>query len=161
MLPRHSPFEFRFDPDAAYLTWRYNTQLAFARYRLFRILASGKTAGYVVLQDRPDKLLVSHCDADDPEVLAWAVGLSILKVCGSDRSPRTVMLTCCNPAMQEIYRSFGFSFDSSHSFALGSLRRGVGLPANTDTSNWLINFDWGDNGLLNISNPRVSSESAA
>ena len=150
LLPKASPFEFRFAPSAEYLSWRYAIGLPFVRYRLFRILRGHKTAGYVILNDNPERILVSQCDGDDPETLAWGVVLSILNAGSTDLSPRTVMLTCCHPAMREVYRSAGLKKDSTHPFALGSLRSGMAPPAGAATSNWLVNFDWGDNGLMEL-----------
>jgi len=148
LLPKSSPFDLRFTPSAAYLSWRYATRLPFVRYRLFRILDGNTTAGYVILNDTPDRVVVAQCDGEDPEAIAWGVVLSVLKIAREDRAPRTVMLTCCHPAMQEVYKSVGFKKDSTHPFALGSLRPGIAPPADAATSNWLVNFDWGDNGLL-------------
>jgi hypothetical protein len=150
LLPRVSPFQFRFSPDIDYLAWRYNTRLPFVRYRLFRLLVDGRHTGYVILNDQPDQVLVSQCDGEDPESLAWGVILSILNVTRQDRSARTVVLTCCHPTMQGVYESFGFKKDSSHPFALGSPRKKVGPVAGSDTSNWLVNYDWGDNGLMEL-----------
>jgi hypothetical protein len=140
----------RFAPDANYLAWRYSTQLPFVRYRLFRVLDRGRSAGYVILNESPERVIVSQCDGEDAETLAWGVVLSLLNAGQADRQPRTVMLTCCHPTMQEIYRSFGFKADSTHPFALGSLRRSIAPPAGSNTSNWLINYDWGDNGLMEL-----------
>ena len=150
LLPKASPFEFRFAPTAEYLSWRYALRLPFVRYRLFRILTGQRTSGYVILNENPERVLVSQCDGDDPETLAWGVVLSILNVGCTDQYPRTVMLTCCHPVMQEIYRSVGFKKDSTHPFALGSLRAGIAPASGAATSNWLVNFDWGDNGLMDL-----------
>jgi len=150
LLPCSSPFEFRFSPDAEYLDWRYNTRLPFVRYRLFRVLSGAKSIGYVVLNEQQDRVLVSQCDGEDPELLAWGVVLSVLQVTRDDQSSRTVVLTCCHPAMQQIFESFGFRKDSSHPFALGSPRKKLGPVAGSDTSNWLVNYDWGDNGLMEL-----------
>jgi len=160
LLPRTSPFEFRFTPGVDYLAWRYNSRLPFVRYRLFRILDGGKTRGYVVLNESPERILVSQCDGEDPEALAWGVVMSVLKAGETDESPRTVKLTCSNPAMQQVYRSVGFKAESEHPFALGSLRRGVAPPADSPTSNWLVNYDWGDNGLLDLSDSTDLPETA-
>jgi hypothetical protein len=150
LLPKRSPFEFRLAPSAEYLAWRYNTQLSFVRYRLFRIVAGRRSVGYVILNEKPDRLLIAQCDGDDAEMLAWGVLMSIVKVGALDRFPRTVLLTCCHPGMQRIYRRFGFQAGASHPFALGPVRRGLGPKAGSTPSNWLINCDWGDNGLLDV-----------
>jgi hypothetical protein len=151
LLPRRSPFEFRFTPGTDYLTWRYNLDLASIRYRVFRIVADGRSAGYVVLNENEHRILVAQCDAEEPETLAWGVLMSLVKLAAADTAPRTVILTCSHPGMEEIYRSFGFVIEAGQPLALGSLRRDVGPPPESATSNWLINFDWGDNGALDLS----------
>jgi hypothetical protein len=153
LLPQSSPFELRFAPDAAYLNWRYNTRLPFARYRLFRILSGARSVGYVILNEGPQRVLVSQCDGEDPETLAWGVVLSLLQVSRADSAAPTVMLTCSHPVMQQVFRCFGFKADTTHPFALGSLRRGIAPPPGSHTSNWLVNYDWGDNGLIELLEP--------
>jgi hypothetical protein len=147
LLPSRTPFAFRFAPTAAYLSWRYATQLSFVRYRLFRILSDGCTAGYVILNDQPDRLLVAHCDGDDPVTLAYGIALSVAAASCHDRRPREVLLTSAHAAMQPIFERFGFRPSrQERPFVLGSLRHRNLLPP-TDTSNWLINYDIADNGL--------------
>ena len=146
MIPLRSPFAFRFAPTAEYLRWRYATDLPFVRYRLFRLLLRGANAGYVILQVSPRRVVVSHCDGTDPSTLAWGVLLCILEVGRSDLTPREAMLASSHPDMQAIFRSFGFRPTARElPLAMGSLRGSIELP--TDTSDWLVNFDWGDNGL--------------
>lgn len=141
-----SPFIFRFAPTLDYLDWRYNTSLRFVRYRLFRILHHGRTAGYVVINDSPSKLIVAHCDGVDPEVLAYGVILSILMVAREDRQPRCAVLSSCHPHMQNVYQRFGFVAPrAERDFCLGTLEGPVNIAQ--DTSSWLVNYDWGDNGL--------------
>ena len=147
LLPCRSPFAFRLVPTAAYLGWRYATQLSFVRYRLFRILCKGCTAGYVILNDQPDRLLVAQCDGDDPVTLAHGIALSVAAAGCHDRRPREALLTSSHPAMQAVFERLGFRPSrQERPFALGSLRHRELLPA-TDTSNWLINYDIADNGL--------------
>jgi hypothetical protein len=146
LLPRTSPFALRFAPTLDYLKWRYNTELSFVRYRLFRILASGISIGYVIINESPKQLIISQCDGEDVSSLAYGVLLSLLEITRSDKKPRWVVLTSCHPAMQQIYERFGFkAHRRGRLFALGTLRRPLNVPA--ETSNWLINYDWGDNGL--------------
>jgi hypothetical protein len=146
LLPRHSPFTFRFSPSVEYLAWRYNTTLSFVRYRLFRILQRGAGIGYVILNESPDRIIVAQCDGKDPAALARGVLLSILEVGHKDTKPRAVLLSSSHAIMQKIYEQFGFRAEpEERPFAIKSSRGSLDLG--TDTSNWLINFDWGDNGL--------------
>lgn len=146
LLPTESPFTFRLAPTVEYLNWRYNPQLSFVRYRVFRILKGGQTAGYVVLNESPEQLIVAQCDASDVRTLAYGVLLSIIEAGRGDQGPRSVLLTCSNPVMQAIYEQFGFQAEpEDRPFFIGTLNGPSDIA--TDTSNWLINFDWGDNGL--------------
>lgn len=146
ILPKKSPFVFRFAPTIDYLKWRYNTNLSFVHYRLFRILLNDETTGYVILNDAPNQIMVSHCDGDDVNTLALGILLSIAELSKDDEQDRQVLLTSSHPQMQKIFESFGFKESGSeYYFALGSPKKN-NLPAQ-DTSNWLVNFDWGDNGL--------------
>lgn len=147
LLPPRSPFRFRFAPLPDYLNWRYNPALSFVRYRIFRVLNEEKTVGYVILNESPEKILVAQCDGEDAETLAYGALLSILHVGCKDTKPRVVSLVSCHPGMQKIYERFGFRKSGTDCpFALGPL--GVNLRIHPDTSNWLVNLDWGDNGLL-------------
>lgn len=147
LLPRCSPFRFRFAPTPDYLNWRYNPCLSFVHYRLFRILERGKTIGYVILNDSRERILVAHCDGEDPGTLAYGVLLSVLETGHKDTEPRIVSLVTSHPGMQKIYERFGFKKSGTDfPFALGSLAAKVRI--HPDTSNWLVNLDWGDNCLL-------------
>jgi hypothetical protein len=146
MLPQTSPFAFKFAPTLEYANWRYNTGLSFVRYRLFRIRTGGRTCGYVVLNDAPGKVIVAQCDGEEPAALAYGVLLSLVRATAKDGRAREVMLTCSHPEMQRVYQQFGFrARGPDRPFVVGSRRGPVDLPA--DTSQWLVNFDWGDNGL--------------
>jgi hypothetical protein len=146
LLPVRSPFTFRFAPSLDYLTWRYNPSLPFVRYRLFRILNNEQTAGYVVINERPDKIIVAHCDGTDARILAYGVLRAIMEVGRADRLPRSVILASCHRTMQEIYLRFGFRPEPEpRPFYIGTVDGSVQIDG--DTSNWLVNFDWGDNGL--------------
>ncbi len=147
ILPSRSPFRFRFAPTVEYLSWRYNTRLAFLKYRLFRILKFGFPAGYVILCDSRDRVSVAQCDGENPTDLAYAVLLSLLEVTRGDSKPRMVLLTSSHPGMQGVYQQFGFRFRGVNmKFALGNLTGRVNVAS--DTSNWLINFDFGDLAML-------------
>lgn len=147
LLTWKSPFVFRLAPSIDYLEWRYNLALPFVRYRLFRVLTQGRTLGYVVLSDFPNRIVVAQCDGDDPWGLAYGALLSLLEVARDDQKPRTVLLNCSHVQMQPVYEQFGFRTGSKDfPFALGSLRQKIDISC--DTSRWLVNFDWGDHGLV-------------
>ena len=147
LLPRTSPFTFRFAPDLDYLAWRYALNLSFVRYRLFRIVARGDSTGYVILNETPRRLMVAQCDADDPTTLVHGVLLTLAEASRGVERPREVFLTLCHRGMQAAFQSLGFrKAKVDRPFVMGKLRGDVGLSS--DTSNWLVNFDWGDNGLL-------------
>ena len=146
LFPRTSPFTFRFAPDLDYLAWRYALNLSFVRYRLFRIVARGVSTGYVILNETPNRLMVAQCDADDPTTLVHGILLSLAEASRSDEQPRGVFLTLCHRDMQASFQSFGFRRAKvDRAFVMGKLQGDVGLSS--DTSNWLVNYDWGDNGL--------------
>jgi hypothetical protein len=146
MLPHTSPFSFRFAPCLDYLRWRYPTRVSFVRYRLFRVLTGGRSTGYVVLNESPDRLLVAQCDGEEARTLAWAVLLSLAQASERDTRHREVALTCSHAEMRQVYQHVGFRpRGADRPFAIGSRQGPVDLPP--DTSRWLINFDWGDNGL--------------
>lgn len=147
LLPVRSPFTFRFAPPLGYLRWRYDTRLSFVRYRLFRILEAGSTAGYVILNDAPERLLVAQCDGNGPRTLAYGVLLSLAEVFREAQRPREVLLTASHRDMQAVYLRHGFVTRDSWNrpFALGLQRSKIDITP--DTSTWLINYDWGDNGL--------------
>ena len=89
---------------------------------------------------------MAQCDGVDPVTLAYGVMASIVEVGKQDRHPRTVILTSSHSQMQALYREFGFrAGKSGRRFAIGGYKQAVTL--NPDTSAWLINYDWGDNGL--------------
>jgi hypothetical protein len=139
-------FTLRFAPPISYLRWRYALHLPFVRYRLFRIKRKGEHEGYVVLNDAPTKILVSHCDGKDPRSLAWGILLALLEVARGDVAPRTAQLASSHPGMQEVFLSFGFRPETQERpLAVGSRQGPVDLER--DTSRWLVGFDWGDNGL--------------
>jgi hypothetical protein len=147
LLPRNSPFSFRFAPEIDYLRWRYNPSLSFVRYRIFRVATDGAAIGVVVLKDDPEEMIVSFCDGEDAGALACGVLKAVLAVAREDTRPRTVVLSSSHPVMQGSFSSFGFRpTRRSRPFAVGT--RGGAQPAvPPDPSGWLINFDIGDNGL--------------
>ena len=158
LLPVRSPFTFRFAPTIEHLSWRYNLSLSFCRYRLFRLIEDEKTVGYVILKDSPEQILISQCDGEDATVLAYGILLSILEVGKEDRSPRTVFLVCSHPQMAKIFSGFGFSRQRGGDYPFAFRTPPPGLDLASGTSNWLINFDWGDNGLRQPFLNRADSE---
>jgi hypothetical protein len=148
LLAFRSSFAFRFAPTFDYLKWRYSLSLSFARYRLFRVMKRGVSAGYVILNDSPDCLSVAQSDGEEATTLAYGILLSILEIGRSDRHPRNVFLASCHPGMQQVFEEFGFRAprkEGDMPFAFRTLPPEFDKsPAN---SNWLVNFDWGDNTL--------------
>ncbi|MBF0399317.1 MAG: hypothetical protein HQL90_00965 [Magnetococcales bacterium] len=146
MLPTTTPFRFRFSPSLAYLQWRYATGLPFVCYRLFRILYGRETVGYVVLKESPEQLLVSQCDGVDPVLLACGVLLALAAVTEHDLVPREMRLCSSHSVMQRLFRRFGFhDWRQPCTFVMGALRHP--LIQEEACRDWLINFDWSDNGL--------------
>lgn len=146
ILPATSPFSLRFAPTVDYLNWRYRTDLPFVRYRIFRLRKESFTTGYVVLNETPQRILVAQCDGESATDLAHGVVMSVAAATEQDRTLREVMLTSSHPEMQRIYQTFGFRVSGAdRPFAVGSRRGPVTLP--DDPSQWLVNYDWGDNGL--------------
>jgi hypothetical protein len=147
LLPRKSPFVFRFAPTVEYLSWRYDLGSSFVRYRLFRILSRGSTLGYVILNEAPNHIIVAQCDGETPAVLAQGVLLAVLELGAYDRRPRTVFLSCCHHEMRRLFEDFGFRAKPWHvdlPFAFRDIPPQLDL---SETGKWLINYDWCDNGL--------------
>jgi hypothetical protein len=141
-----SPFSLRLVPDLDYLRWRYALDLPFAKYRLFEIASTGGDVGYVILHERPNRIVVSHADGRDARLLAAGIMKAVAQVSERDATPREVLLTSSHPGMQAVFEACGMrAAGQGRPFALKS-RRGAPLFAQ-DTTGWLINFDWGDNSL--------------
>jgi len=146
MVQIPSPFVFRFSPTLDYLNWRYNTHLSFVRYRIFKILVSGELAGFAVFNESPKKILLSHCDGSSPSMLGYGVLLALSKLDKDYKDQPEVDLLSCNPQMKKIFSFSGFrEINEEKKFAIGTLKRRPDIPLNT--SNWLVNIDWNDNGL--------------
>jgi hypothetical protein len=146
LLPSRSEFRFRFTPTVEYLNWRYSTRLSFAHYRLFRILRDKETIGYVIIQEFADRLVVAQCDGSSALELAAGVMTAILKVGSNDVKPRSVILSCSHSEMLKAYEEFGVDTSTEERpLVIGAPDGQVDIE--DDNSRWLINFDWGDNGL--------------
>ncbi len=146
ILPGTSPFALRFAPTAEYLGWRYNLSLSFVRYRLFRIF-SARSIGYVILNDSPEQIIVAQCDGNDATALSYGVLLAILKAGEKDAVRRSVFLACCHSQMAEAFERFGFKKWFRGDLPFGFRNVPPMLNVAEGTSNWLINYDWSDNGL--------------
>jgi hypothetical protein len=151
LLPERSAFRFRLAPQAGYLNWRYNLSLPYIRYRVFRVIRRGASCGYVIVSDSPKQIIVAQCDGDDAATLAYGVLLSILEVGSNDDDARTVFLTCSHREMQEIFQKFGFRGQKSGDLPFAFRRQPPQVETSRgtsrETSDWLVNFDWGDNGV--------------
>jgi len=146
MLPTQSPFTLRFAPTVEHLNWRYNTRLSFVRYRVFRLLFGGDSVGYVIINERPDRLLVAHCDGQEPGMLAYGALLSLLEAGRHDRRPRTLMLATTHSVMKPIFEQFGFREGGiNRKLNFGGVRKDIEVPS--DIGQWLVNWDWGGRAL--------------
>jgi len=146
LLPTRSPFRFRCAADADYFRWRYDTNLSFTRYRLFRVRTDGRTAGYVIIHETAKRLTVAHADGQVAADLAYAVLMAVAETASDTRHTREVQLASSHPEMQAIFADFGFRpLTHDRPLALGSMRGPITIPA--DTSRWMVNFDWSDNCL--------------
>ena len=146
LFPATSPFEFRMLPDCDYLNWRYQTGLDFVRYRLFRIVRGSMTAGFVVLNEQPHRVLVAHADADDSLTLARGIVAALALSSTGSRRRQGVVLTAADDTLRSTFRQLGFrERTNARPFVIGSLIRKPDWP--DDTSRWLVNFDWCDNGV--------------
>jgi len=146
MLPESSQFAFRFRPTVEHLAWRYNTNLDFVRYRIFRILYNGHSHGYVILNEQPGRTIVAQCDATDRWVLTQGIFAALNRACRGKRSFCGVTLTSSCGIMKPALEEFGFRCRPDlRPLAAGGLTQ---VPEfGNYTGNWLVNFDWGDNGL--------------
>jgi|GEM_PF-1088786 len=145
MLVTESSFAVRLSPSVETLNWRYATDLNFVKYRLFRIVADGQPAGFVVLNEQPHRMLVAHCDSPDAWTLSQGIFAALAQACRGTRRSCGVLLSSSHPVTQSAFREFGFrEHRGGRALALGARR----MPAwSSDGSQWLINEDWGDNGL--------------
>lgn len=138
------PFSFR---SASGLPRRAIQHRAFLRaVSSLSRLESQRTVDYVILNDAPQRILVAQCDGEDAETLAYGVLLSILHVGQEDGATYGTIGLEPPPDAKDL-RAIWLKRDGPDwPFALGSLDRHV--SPDPDTSNWPVNLDWGDNGLL-------------
>jgi hypothetical protein len=147
LLPGSSPFTFRFAPDAEYLAWRYNPSLSFVRYRLFRILARGTSVGYVILNESPEKVIVAQCDGEDSSTLAYGVLLSLAALEREQDGIRAIYVACSCPQMQAIFESVDLKAQPGQEVPFALRRDQWSFESELNPGSWLVNYDWGDNGL--------------
>lgn len=147
LLPLASPFRFRFAPDAEYLNWRYNLSLPFIRYRLFRFSRGGGNCGYVILSDSPGKIIIAQCDGEDANTLAYGILLSILKVAGKSDDRRPVFLASSHEHMKKVFQNFGFREQRGGDLPFAFRKQPPHVETALGTGDWLVNYDWGDNGV--------------
>ena len=146
LFPGTSPFDFRMQPNRDYLNWRYQTGLDFVCYRIFRIVRGSKTAGFVVLNEQQHRVLVAHADADDSLTLARGIIAALAVSSSGARRKQGVVLTAADDTLRETFRQLGFRERmNARPFVIGSLIRKPDWSE--DTSRWLVNFDWCDNGV--------------
>jgi hypothetical protein len=110
-------------------------------------VARGATCGYVILNEAPNHLLVAQCDGDDATALAYGILLSVLEAGAKDQRPRSVFVSCCHREMKRIFEDFGFRakpWRPNLPFAFRNVPPQLDLSG---TDNWLVNYDWCDNGL--------------
>ncbi len=146
MLVKKSAFKFRLSPDIEYIRWRYNPELKIVKYRIFRILYGGVSRGAIIINDNPDFIMQAYSDADDTNILSYAMIKCIAQIEGEKTKRREIILTLSNPDMKQIFKNFGFEESvKDGQFALGSIKaQNTIFP---ETTQWLINYDIGDNGL--------------
>lgn len=144
LLPR-AGFGLRWAPDAAYLSWRFNLRLPHLRYRLFAIRRAGQAAGYCILNDGPDGMIVAHADGTDPEQLAAGVLKSIFAAGEEGEPTRPALLASSHPAMQAVYAQNGF-WKSDADYRCGIVDM-AGPQSWGDPRQWLVSFGMGDNDL--------------
>ena len=146
MIPQGSPFTFRFTPTVEHLNWRYDTALSFVQYRLFRIVSQFETRGYVVLNVQRNRILVAQCDCEDALTLVRGVMAALAVVSEEENRKAGVVWSAAHDDVQRMLTELGFRTRRvDRPFALGSLHKKP--PPASSTKDWLINVDWGDNGL--------------
>ncbi len=146
LLPQSSPFAFRFNPSCEYLNWRFNTELSFVKYRVWRIERGASVAGYVVLNEQRQRVLVAQADADDELTLARGIVAALAASSRGRRRQQGVVVTAANETLKTVLQSLGFKERvGARPFVIGSLLRKPNWPE--DTARWNVNFDWCDNGL--------------
>lgn len=146
MTPRAATaFGFRVEPDADFLDWRFDSDLDYVRYRIFRIERGARSCGCIVIAEWPHCLLVSHADCDDVHTLSCAILLAIARLNQGEHRHRKVLLSSMHSGMQQWLSRYGFEPEprdtAFHVAAFGN--RALPQCAQDD---WLVNLDIGDAG---------------
>jgi hypothetical protein len=146
MLPVATSFSVRFAPTVEHLNWRYAGDLDFVKYRSFRLVQAGQSIGYVVLNEQRNRTLVAQCDAPNSDLLTQGIFAALRQACSGSRRHCGVVLSTSSPVVKSAFETLGFKqHPAGRSLAIGGIGR---TPKwGDDTSDWLINYDWGDNGL--------------
>ena len=148
MADRRGDFGFRLEETPNYLNWRFSTNLSHINYRIFRLLKAEATCGYVVVSEWPHRLVISHCDGDDPEELALGVLLAIAAVNNDTNRYRQVVLSSLDKKMCAVFDQYGFRPNPSDTpFYLANVNAGE-IPADARPGDWLVNLDMGDAGTV-------------
>jgi hypothetical protein len=150
LLDFQSTFPFRFLPSLSHLTWRYPMNRSFVRYRWYKAFTGKGYLGYVILEDRPDRLIVAQADGTEPALLAAAI-IKTFSAAATDQSDaRETALLCANPVMQHVFESVGFRRVERRNrrFALGTMKGP--MKVSVPQSEWLMNYDLADRGLLGL-----------
>lgn len=146
MVERRTHFDLKLDPDVDYLRWRYSTRLEHVRHRVHRLRQNGKTCGYVVLAEWPHRLVVMHCDGDDPGQLAHGVLLAVADANRGDHRFRQVFLSSMHPVMSRVFEKYGFRPKPAET-PLYMATFGKDTSPLAEGPNWLVSMDLGDHGI--------------
>ncbi|MBC8291438.1 MAG: hypothetical protein H8E37_14145 [Planctomycetes bacterium] len=100
----------------------------------------------MLLNDHAARPSVPQCDAPDRWVLAQGIFAALAQVCSGRRASCGVVLTSSCEIMRPALEKFGFRRrENLRPLVIGGLGRQPEFGSYT--GNWLVNFDWGDNGL--------------
>ena len=99
----------------------------------------GGARGSGILQEFPDSVLVAQCDGEEAALLAHGVVDALASVLGA----RYAQLSCSHSGMLKAFRECGFRVAEYRPLVFF----GEAMNSPQDTGDWLVNFDWGGNGL--------------
>jgi hypothetical protein len=150
MLPADrpdSPFSLRPARDTAWLQWRFRTDLAHVRYRVFAILLAGAERGYLVLAEWPHCVLLAQGDAVEPDELAGAVVLAAAQLNTGEQRWRKVIVGSMHDGMKARLQSCGFR-PAPKEVALYVGQFGARQLDLARSNRWLVNLELGDIGMM-------------